>query len=171
MQGSFFCECSPGYIGDGQNCTACRPGYYKAVVGNSQPPTSIGLQAQDQAGPSADFVPEFCHSCPVNTFTNGSGATTCRDCKNNSLSPAASGHPTACECDVAFTGITICDNCSQYASCVCALRHWRLHTVCVCFAQTCLCPRMFFRSQWWNLYGVRCRHIQRCHRASRLHRV
>ena len=74
------CTCNSGYDGPhGAVCAMCAAGKYKSARGS-----------------------ESCADCAVGKFSNATGATTlnvCRDCTNNSSSPAGSNNQSACKCD------------------------------------------------------------------------
>jgi cysteine-rich repeat protein len=81
----YACICALGFTGpDGENCTACNPGFYKDVNGSSN-----------------------CTGCPVNTFNPDASAinsSSCRACSEHMVAPIQSFKPTACKCDVGYTG-------------------------------------------------------------------
>jgi cysteine-rich repeat protein len=81
----YACICALGFTGpDGENCTACNPGFYKDVNGSSN-----------------------CSGCPVNTFNPDASATSidfCRACGEYMVSLKESFVQTACKCDIGYTG-------------------------------------------------------------------
>lgn len=79
------CVCDEGYwLGGERQCLQCGMGTYKSSQGN-----------------------ENCTQCPANMYLKefgATGATRCRNCTANSVSPAGSAVNTSCECIPGYTG-------------------------------------------------------------------
>jgi len=88
------CTCNAGYFGpNGEPCSSCQPGKYKAVTGS---------------------LP--CEMCPAGTFQNGTGKSKCAgNCSANSFSSPGSDQQTKCLCNVGYTGPNggHCSACSE----------------------------------------------------------
>ncbi len=80
------CNCNAGYSGDGWQCLACDPGYYKNTIYDD------------------------CQACPYGTFSAQSAATACSNCKNCSIhastlsecTPGASQDMIQCICNSGY---------------------------------------------------------------------
>ena len=79
------CTCNAGHAGSptsyGAGCTACPPGEYKELQGNSP-----------------------CYQCPVAKYSPVSGSAGCRPCPSNSSSHSGSTRLSACVCLPGHTG-------------------------------------------------------------------
>lgn len=70
------CVCDPGYTGnDGGPCSECSGGFFKAVSGSA-----------------------LCEACAPNTYSNGTAATHCTECHENSNTLAHSTYLRDCLC-------------------------------------------------------------------------
>jgi len=110
--GSFTCECTTGYEGDGKICTdtnACKDN-----------PCYAGVECTDQPAPSTGFT---CGSCPSGYEGDGITCTDineCTDGSNNCDTNAACGNTDGsftCTCNTGYTGDGItCDDTDACAS-------------------------------------------------------
>lgn len=78
------CKCLHGYQTVGGSCVACEPGKFKASVGDS--------------GTTSDS----CLPCPAGTFYEGTAATSCLECTDNSISALGSDDEFDCLCESGF---------------------------------------------------------------------
>ena len=130
------CTCYPGYTGpDGQTCSQCSPGTYKAVSGSatcSSCPEKSGNNAAGSeeeaackcnAGSQGFNGGPHCHLCDKGTYQPSIGAGLCEDCASGKyLALTGSTAETACEACPANSGNNPFDH-SSVESCVCDVGH------------------------------------------------
>ncbi|KAJ1476585.1 hypothetical protein T484DRAFT_3088278 [Baffinella frigidus] len=120
------CTCVVGYTAasDGDVCSACDAGTYKATAGTE--PCSMCPTGTSSARESNDLTDckclagysgTSCTACMAGTFKSSSGTTACQLCLSNSESASGSA---LCYCSVGFTGADggPCVACSDCTSAV-----------------------------------------------------